>query len=98
MLYSLQKDLERGQPLLAVDYLTPWQASCGGRLLFENNCSKEVACDNFIAFPRLQAVQNPYHVIPQGFPLVFPVPDVGPLKERHGESLILAENLGNRNV
>jgi hypothetical protein len=86
-----QQNLESGQTLLAIDHLSPGQASCCCRLLFKNDGAKEMAGHRGVTLAGFQPTQDTHDVIPKWLPLILPCPDIGALEERNGEAFVAGE-------
>ena len=74
-----KEDLERGQPLLAVEHLTPRHVRRGRLLLIQNHRPEEVKRRVTAAFEVLG--EFPGNVLPEGLPVLLTIPHVLPLEQ-----------------
>jgi hypothetical protein len=91
----LQKDLDRGQALLAIDDETDLHGSSRLRDVFQYDGANEMGARLGMVGQSLGERAN---ILPQWFPLNLLLPDVGPLIQGDDVAPILIEELADRDV
>lgn len=93
----LQDKLQGSQPLLAVDHFPARKTEYRVGGLIEHDRSEEMR-GHRLAARNKNAVGSGANVVPQRFPLIFPLPDVWALKQRHRVPRLLGENVHHGNI
>ena len=94
----IEKDLQRGQPLLSVNDHPLREFPDGILHMLQDNSPKKMRLMLRVRVPE-QPRGNPLQVLPKRIPLLLFVPDIGPLKQRNQEPLRLAEySVGGSNL
>ena len=94
----IEKDLQRGQPLLSVNDHPLLEFPDGILNMLQDHSPKEMRLMLRVRVLK-QPRRNPLQVLPKRIPLLFFVPDIGPLKQRNQEPLRLAEySVGRSNL
>ncbi len=89
----MEAHLQRGQALLAIDYLPNWKAARGMGALLQHYRAKEMALDGFAFGGLANTLCHSLDVIPERLPLLLLRPDVWTLKKRNDETFGLAEQI-----